>query len=320
MSAILVGLAKKARLGGDTTAKLVLIVLADYANDEGMAWPSVDTLTREVEVGSRTIQRSLRKLEALGLIRKGDQSFASRYRVDHRPVVYRLLPNGVTSKTPRTALDGVTLTTPREPVDGVTPVTPRGTSRGDTHVAHGVTPVTSRGDTHDTQTLKEPPLEPRESRARGNSKLRPIGDWVPDGTLRALAKQLNLDADTEFEKFRDRCLSEARTSADWPAAFRGWLRRGRELGLDKLPSAKPTPIPEPHIREPHHHTVGCEHVRELIAPFEWRLSAENTDGFGSSPLLRAKQALADRLNEGMETEAALADLGLSHADELEDVA
>lgn len=33
----LVAKAKKTRLHGDSTAKLLLIVLADYANDEGMA-------------------------------------------------------------------------------------------------------------------------------------------------------------------------------------------------------------------------------------------------------------------------------------------
>lgn len=166
----------------------------------------------------------------------------------------------------------------------------------------------------------KPTDKPREARTRERSSFDRIGSWQPDGTHRVLSKSLGLDCDTEFVKFRDSALSTDRTSADWSAAFRNWLRRGRELGLDKLAPLRPTPIPEPHVREPHRHTVGCEHVRELIAPFEWRLSAENTDGFGTSPLLAAKQALADRLNEGMEPEAALADLGLSHGDELEDVA
>lgn len=37
MSIELVAKAKKTRLHGDSTAKLLLIVLADYANDEGMS-------------------------------------------------------------------------------------------------------------------------------------------------------------------------------------------------------------------------------------------------------------------------------------------
>ena len=49
MSIELVAKAKKTRLHGDSTAKLLLIVLADYANDEGMAWPSVKTMAEETE-------------------------------------------------------------------------------------------------------------------------------------------------------------------------------------------------------------------------------------------------------------------------------
>ena len=66
MSIELVAKAKKTKLGGDSTAKLLLICLADYANDQGMAWPSVATMTDEVEKKERTIQNSLRKLERLG--------------------------------------------------------------------------------------------------------------------------------------------------------------------------------------------------------------------------------------------------------------
>ena len=49
MSVELLAKAKKTRPGGDSTAKLLLIVLADYANAEGMAWPTVATMTEEVD-------------------------------------------------------------------------------------------------------------------------------------------------------------------------------------------------------------------------------------------------------------------------------
>jgi hypothetical protein len=50
--------------------KLVLLALADCANDEGECWPSVSTLKRKTGAGERTIQRSIRALETLGIVER----------------------------------------------------------------------------------------------------------------------------------------------------------------------------------------------------------------------------------------------------------
>lgn len=130
MSIELVARAKKTKLHGDSTAKLLLIVLADYANDDGMAWPSVATMAQEVEKSERSIQLLLRKLEAKGLIRKGDQKLVGKYAKGRRPVVYKLFPKknktekpeeprqdaenrGETDFTPETSFTGETGFTPR---------------------------------------------------------------------------------------------------------------------------------------------------------------------------------------------------------------
>ena len=55
----------KARLGD----RLVLLVLADKANDDGTgAWPSVRTIAREARMSVRAVQYSLRRLERAGAI------------------------------------------------------------------------------------------------------------------------------------------------------------------------------------------------------------------------------------------------------------
>lgn len=127
MSIELVAKAKKTRLGGDSTAKLLLIVLADYANDEGMAWPSIATMANEVEKSERSIQLLLRKLEKQGLISKGDQKLVGKYAKGRRPVVYKLFPKtkkaekphddnenrGEASFTPETGFTGETSFTPQ---------------------------------------------------------------------------------------------------------------------------------------------------------------------------------------------------------------
>ena len=52
------------------TDKLVLLALADCANDEGLAWPSIATLARKTGCSERTVQRSLRAAEVAGLVRR----------------------------------------------------------------------------------------------------------------------------------------------------------------------------------------------------------------------------------------------------------
>lgn len=59
--------------------KLVLISLADQANDEGMCWPSVSSLIRRTGMSERSIRYSVKQLENLGFlkikIRVGHSSF-----------------------------------------------------------------------------------------------------------------------------------------------------------------------------------------------------------------------------------------------------
>lgn len=58
----------KAQLTGSPGAKLVLLVLADYADDTGLSWPSKALLAKITEQDPRTIQRHLRHLERLQLV------------------------------------------------------------------------------------------------------------------------------------------------------------------------------------------------------------------------------------------------------------
>ncbi len=48
--------------------KLVLLALADCANDEGLAWPSISTLKRKSGAGERTVYRAIVAMEALGIL------------------------------------------------------------------------------------------------------------------------------------------------------------------------------------------------------------------------------------------------------------
>lgn len=48
--------------------KIVLLALADYADDSGRCWPSQETMTAKTSLSVRSIRTQLRALEAQGLI------------------------------------------------------------------------------------------------------------------------------------------------------------------------------------------------------------------------------------------------------------
>lgn len=343
---------REAPVGKDCAARVILYALADHEDPRGRgAYPSVKTLSELSHLSIRTVQRKLDELEELGVIRRGDQRLVSHIRADRRPVVRDLNmsnggrgatsapqhPEGVAptdaekawgaevapqkrgdkpdeSAEPRDDARGDNMTS-RNTSERGDNLTCRDDARGDKNEATGCQ-KSAYGVTHVTPNPKDKPTnKPRETRAQENSTIQ---GFQPNDQHRALAKILNLDLDAEFEKFRDSSLASNRVSADWDASFRNWLRRGHELGITRQTAHMPA-IPEPRKVEPHRHTVACDHVRNLIEPYENRFSSKNTNGYGTSPLLKAKQALADELNEGMTPSQALKALRLP-TDDIEDIA
>ncbi|MCF6221740.1 MAG: helix-turn-helix domain-containing protein [Robiginitomaculum sp.] len=53
---------------GSPTGKVVLICLANYANEKGQCWPSQKTICKEAELSERSTREWLKKLEAQGFI------------------------------------------------------------------------------------------------------------------------------------------------------------------------------------------------------------------------------------------------------------
>lgn len=73
--------------------RLLMLAIADHADEEGVAWPSVDRLAAKCSVSARQVQRSLQQLEAEGwlVVERGrGRGNTSLYRLD----VARLLGNG----------------------------------------------------------------------------------------------------------------------------------------------------------------------------------------------------------------------------------
>lgn len=65
--------------------KLILLALADWANDDGVAWPSIAKLAQKTGCGERTVQRTLRAAEQAGLLtRHENPGKGCSYRIDPR--------------------------------------------------------------------------------------------------------------------------------------------------------------------------------------------------------------------------------------------
>ena len=56
------------------TQKLVLLALADWANDEGLCWPSIRRLADKSSLTSRCVQKTIRSLEDAELIKREEVS------------------------------------------------------------------------------------------------------------------------------------------------------------------------------------------------------------------------------------------------------
>ena len=99
-----------------TVEKMVLLVIADHANDEGtQSYPSQATIAAKASISVRTVQRAVNTLCAQGYIRMFKHSGGSPdCREDRRPHLYQinigaLRGDNVTGRQP--VADGATMTT-----------------------------------------------------------------------------------------------------------------------------------------------------------------------------------------------------------------
>lgn len=100
------------------TEKMVLLIIADHANDEGTeAWPSQATIAAKGSITIRTVQRSVNNLVAKGYIRLQKHAGGSLdCREDRRPhrytiIIHRLRADIETGRKERHDLDNLSDTT-----------------------------------------------------------------------------------------------------------------------------------------------------------------------------------------------------------------
>ena len=65
----------------------IMARLADFSNDEGVCWPSIETIARQLGAGPSTVRTAIAKLETDGWLtrtarRKGNRNASNVYRLN----------------------------------------------------------------------------------------------------------------------------------------------------------------------------------------------------------------------------------------------
>lgn len=141
----------------DPALKLLLLTIADFADDEGYSWPGKRLLAKLCEVHERSVVRYVRRLQDMGLLaveQRRLENGALASNAFRFPMVARQL--GLLAETPMAAC---------HPPHGAAAITPM------TQLSHppGGTGVTSI----------EPPIEPPKEPSKEGHLFSPAPEWLP---------------------------------------------------------------------------------------------------------------------------------------------
>ena len=199
--------------------KIVLLALADSANDEGLCWPSMATLASKCSKSDRTVQAAIKSLVARGHM--------SRSEVPGKGCRYIIHP------TPEA-------TSPPKPLRGEETSPPK-----------GATPTPEAASDKPSRTITSPEASPPPSRARREPGVKPHrlpDDWkqvrFADGTVaREIVDRRGKEwARAALESFRNWAANaddRIGRKRDWQRAWANWViehdsRHGQRPGQQRV--------------------------------------------------------------------------------------
>ena len=201
------------------TARVILLALADHANEHMTAYPSLATLARYANVTRRNAIAAIERLITIGELEVVGQG---RRNVN----IYRIILPG---KIVATGVDSDT------GVDFITSV--------DSDTTTSVDSDTTTSVDSDTRTIKEPSYNPHyPPLASVSPPKKPLsqngtyGKRLPDDfeltdAMRAFAEKVGVDPEWEYDAFVDYWRSvpgQKGTKRDWMAVWRNWCRKSSE--------------------------------------------------------------------------------------------
>jgi hypothetical protein len=208
------------------TELLMLLAIADFADDAGNAYPAVGTLAEKCRMSSRNanfILTALRQSGELEVRANEGPKGTNRYKVLVGMKAASPLPLKPTSPQP------LKRASPPDPEAHFTP-----------EVDFTLKPTSSTPEAGFPKPLKptsdEPSLnhhEPskKESTAKRKRKTQISEDWQLNDKLMAwtLAEKPGIDVVKVLANFRDHYIAKDELRADWEASWRTWVRNERVL-------------------------------------------------------------------------------------------
>ncbi|EKT1765906.1 helix-turn-helix domain-containing protein [Salmonella enterica] len=188
---------------GNPLRKLVLIKLADNANDEGECWPSYQHIADQCEVSRSTVKSHIRALEDMGLLKR---EFRRKGELNQSNVFYLTLDNAQ-----------------QIPPESGGAGDDRG-GAGDDRGGAGDDLGGGAGADPRTYHSFEPVKEPLERKKKPSSM--PEG-FSPSASHQKMAEEFGISLQDEFDKFTDHHLSKGSKFIDWSRALNTWLRNAR---------------------------------------------------------------------------------------------
>ena len=211
---------KKSRQAGG--ALLVLLALADFADDQGRAYPSIPTLAHRARLTDRQVRRILTTLVTSGelMIERhgGGRNLSNRYRVivngDARVRVSEVVNSDASDRV-------------SEPSERSKPGHPRpetltfATLNPDTHVSRSVMIRHEQLEAAPNGASLTPSAKLRTEKTRKH--LIPY-DFSLTPERRAVAERAGLDPEAFHAQFVDQCHAKGYVNANWNSAWSAWCR------------------------------------------------------------------------------------------------
>lgn len=202
---------------GTPTQKHVLLVLANYANESGHAFPSNVLLATKTGLTDRAVRNAKKALLETGLLEKSGAYGRGSVRL--------CLEMTVAAKTEPRSTKAEPRSDKQEPRSACSKPEPR--SAQPEYKDHKKERGSGPYNHHITTTNHTPSVSPSTAPHLKRGSRLP-DDWQPTEQLVAYATERGLSPERQAEDFRDYWHSATGKNAikcDWSAAFRTWCRK-----------------------------------------------------------------------------------------------
>lgn len=242
--------ARRQRLGGDVAAKIILMILADYADEWGTCYPGVDRIAEEAELSKSTVLRRLKALAEAGLVTVERRANDRGHRTSNRYVLE--IEVTVTAEQWNAVVQRVVarVAEPLEEVQGVnvTPgsqAPPKCQPEREAKVSPGDTGTTSRTTSSTPYPHADRPITPGFEQQQGSQAVLSLvvdsaPSAAPTGPQIAFSEFWDLYPRKTSKIAAERAWTKAVKAVDpaiiiaaIPAAVAQWKREQRPL--DKVP-------------------------------------------------------------------------------------